>query len=432
MKRIDGGFHHADSQRARKIGYNQGMQKTAISLVLLVTLTACSLQVSDQATPEPSAVTFSTATLMPTFTPRPAPTEAPPTVAPTIEPIGGIVTTQLNVRSGPDQGQSALGLLGPGAQVQVIGKDSSGQWWEIVYSNSPNGTGWIVAQYVNMKSDTSNVPVVQAAVALPSATPAASGGQATSQPTSPQATSAQPTPPAFTATPNGQSAQVTQEINVRAGPGTTFGALGLLNPGDSVTLTGRNQTNTWLQVNYPAGPGGKGWIAALYLKVSGTLDGLPYYDNQGTPVTPPEPVVNQPTPSPTPYAPAPDDKDSQDNPAVKLTFSPSGGRLFSYASDLSSPQGDAEDWVAFTPYGPTADQPTYVYLTLKCSGNGGITATLLQDGQPVPDVQPLLCGQYDLGVKVLGGKNYTLALKADSSGSGLRYVSYVLTLKVNQ
>ena len=48
----------------------------------------------------------------------------------------------------------------------------------------------------------------------------------------------------------------------------------------------------------------------------------------------------------------------------------------------------------------------------------------------MPDVQPLVCGMYDLAVKVIGGKEYMLVLTADGSGSDLRYVNYTLTLAV--
>jgi len=111
-----------------------------------------------------------------------------------------------------------------------------------------------------------------------------------------------------------------------------------------------------------------------------------------------------------------------------LQFSPDSAREFTFSSDLSSPDGDGTDWIAFTPYEPT-NQSTYVYFKLECSGNEGITARLEKDGVPVPDVKPLVCGNYDLAMKVLGGKEYVLVLSADGSGSLPRYTRYNLYVR---
>ncbi len=133
--------------------------------------------------------------------------------------------------------------------------------------------------------------------------------------------------------------------------------------------------------------------------------------------------------TPTAFSPAAGDGDSEQSPAVRLVFSPATAESFSYSSDLSSPTGDDADWVAFVPYVPTAEAG-YIYLRLDCKGNGGITATVRKDGRPLPDAPQLLCGQYGLALKVLGGQEYLLVLRADGSGGPLRYVAYTLTISL--
>jgi uncharacterized protein YraI len=368
-------------------------------------------------TSTPTPLPFFTATLLPTFTPRPSATVAPPTVAATIEPVEGTVSAQVNVRSGPGQTQTSLGLLNYGAKVRVIGKDSTGKWWQVIYPENSAATGWVTSAYVQVQNG-DKIPVVSVAGSVSPTLPA------------PEMTDAPvATPVVIAPTPAGNTTTLTQTINVRSGPATMNASLGMLNANTTVTLTGRNEINTWIQIEYAGGPDGKGWVAALYVK-DPNLNGLPIFDNQGQLLSSPTAAVpGQPKWTPTAFSPAAEDGDSEKIPAARLTFSPAGARLFTYSSDLSAPNGDAADWLTFTPYGPS-NQSSYLYLDLDCTGNGGITATLEQGGLPVPDVQPLVCGIYDLAIKVVGGKEYMLILRADGSGSELRYVSYRLTLKV--
>jgi len=396
------------------------MRKYFLLPFLFLILAGCA-PATPTITATPSPLPFSTATLMPTFTPRPSSTIAPPTVAATIEPVEGTVNTQVNVRSGPDKNQNTLGQLNYGVKVKVIGKDSSGKWWQIIYPENSTSTAWVTADYVQVEN-ADKVPVVQPGNPAPAATEAP-------PPSAPGATAAPPPTDVAGPTSSPYSTFVTQTINVRAGPATMFDSLGMINANSPVTLTGRNEINTWIQIEYPGSPSGKGWIAALYVKEP-YLNGLPIYDNQGQLLSSPTAsVAGQPTLTPTAFSPAAEDGDSEEVPAARMIFSPAGARLFTYSSDLSAPNGDAADWIAFTPYGPP-NQSSYLYLELDCAGNGGITATLEQEGIPVPDVQPLVCGMYDLGIKVIGGKEYILILRADGSGSELRYVNYTLTLKV--
>ncbi len=381
--------------------------RTPTALILLLTLlTACAQSPAEPtATITASPLPFFTATLPPTFTPRPSLTPAPPTVAPTLAPINGTSSAQVNVRSAPSSTANALGLLPAATRVQVLGRDSSDQWLLVIYPPNASTTGWVAASFITLEGrEISSLPVMQNSLPTP--------------------------PPEPSPTLNPYFATIKTTINVRSGPASTFESLGMIEAGKVVVLTGRNEINTWYRIEYPIGTEQVGWVAAAYVDAP-NLQGLPYYDNQGSLVYAPGEggAPGQPTLTPTSFSPAAGDGDSEQNPAVRLEFSPSGAESFSYSSDLSSPNGDDADWVAFIPYVPTPEAG-YVYLRLKCEGNGGITASLRKDGLPLPDSPQLLCGQYGLAVKVLGGQTYTLVLRADGSGGPLRYVAYTLTISL--
>jgi uncharacterized protein YraI len=369
-------------------------------------------------TPTLTPLPFATATLAPTFTPRPSATFSPPTVAPTITPIIGLVTTQINVRTSPDKNARSLGLLNYGNRVQVIGKDKSGDWLQIIYPENSTTQGWVALTFVQIaEADLEKIPEV---ISQDSSPPTQSPDQNTTS---------QPTTLPVTPSPAAHTAKVKNQINVRNGPGQTFSSLGLLEPSTMVTLTGQSQNGMWAQILYEAGPEGKGWVAATYLE-GATLNGLPYFDGQGNLLSAGTPAASsgQTTLTPTAFSPAAADGDSAQKPAVQITFSPDATGEFTYSSDLSSPDGDSTDWVAFTPYEPT-NQSTYIYSKLECNGNGGITATLQDNGVAVAGQKPLVCGNYDVAMKVLGGKEYILVLNADGSAGALRFTHYKVFLK---
>jgi len=111
-------------------------------------------------------------------------------------------------------------------------------------------------------------------------------------------------------------------LNVRAGPGTAYPIVGGLSFGDSVEVVGRNAAgpsttlrqdsgqgsghSDWLQIVYPSGSDGRGWIAAAY--VDPVEDGEWRMESGGwrmeavpeVSVTPPPPSTPVPTSPPTP------------------------------------------------------------------------------------------------------------------------------------
>jgi uncharacterized protein YraI len=54
-------------------------------------------------------------------------------------------------------------------------------------------------------------------------------------------------------------------LNMRAGPGTTYAVIGVLQPTDSLILEARNGDTSWVLGHTPTGAL-RGWVAAIYLK----------------------------------------------------------------------------------------------------------------------------------------------------------------------
>lgn len=119
----------------------------------------------------------------------------------------------------------------------------------------------------------SDTPTAVASPAQPTA-PATATLPPTSTPTLPPSTptviSATPTvttTAAFTAT-------IKSTAYIRSGPGTAYALLGTLAPGLTVRVTGRNAAKTWLQIDFPAGKTGTGWVPAANTSTVTNTDAL--------------------------------------------------------------------------------------------------------------------------------------------------------------
>ena len=60
----------------------------------------------------------------------------------------GAVLRGVNVRSGPGRGFDSLGLLNQFDIVELLEKDSSGEWLRIRFPPAPDGLGWVAAEYL--------------------------------------------------------------------------------------------------------------------------------------------------------------------------------------------------------------------------------------------------------------------------------------------
>ena len=73
-------------------------------------------------------------------------------------------------------------------------------------------------------------------------------------------------------TPTGVLATViyAEQINVRSGPSTVnYPIIGNLFPGDVVPALGISKGREWIQISYPNGIGGVGWVYAPFVTLSG-------------------------------------------------------------------------------------------------------------------------------------------------------------------
>lgn len=322
------------------------------------------------------------------LTPSPSETAFPVTTAPIIVPIDGVTTTQVNVRLEPSTGSSVLGIIPGEMRVEITGKDPGGNWWQINYPHPDAiaGKGWVTAQYITTPS-TVDVPII--------------GG-----------TQADPT--------SGNTAVVQQQLNVRSGPGTGFNSLGTLNPQDVLLLTGKDPNGAWLQITFESGPEGKGWVNAAFVQAQG-VENLPIITESGLVVGTGTPTGIPPTLTPT-VIPAWEDNDSLDSPIASVTLEPAGTQTFIYNGDLSAPQGDREDWIAFQP----SDRS--VFASLECKGSTGLEIQLLENG--LPSNANIKCGIQMEELAINAGSNYVLHLKMAPSATTLQYTHYILTIKV--
>jgi uncharacterized protein YraI len=356
------------------------------SMPSYLALLGMSLAVLMGCAPEPSTLRitptppFATETLPATQLPRVTSTPGPANATSTPGTLVGTTTARLNVRAEPLSSSPPLGIIDASKSVQILGKDANGNWYQILYQGSA-GIGWVASEYVKVENRHA-VPVV---------------GDRGSKPTG----------------------SVRVQVNIRTGPGTNYDTLGTLNPNDVVNLTGKDNLGAWLQIEFAASPGGRGWIAAPFLEVS-ALDSLPIVTRSGE-------VVGTSTPTGLPAIPTPsliqawNDGDSAEAPAFNVRFSPSGAGSIFYVGDVSAPQGDSADWIGFTPYHST------VTIRLDCTGNGHLTAELHQADQVVVEGRGLTCGA-TRRIPASPGRTYLLKLSVAAEGSGLSYVHYTASV----
>ena len=333
-----------------------------------------------------------TSTLPPSLTPPPTQTPLPPGFdsaqleppQPTVVPVSGTTSTQVNVRSEPSTASSVLGIIPANTTVEIVGKDPGDNWWQIIYpqGQGADGKGWVTAEFITTATKP-EVPIV--------------GGEGVN--------------------PNdGITAIIQQQINVRSGPGTDFNSVGTLNPQDVVNLTGKDANGTWLQIDFASGPEGKGWINAAFVQANG-VESLPIVTSGNVIVGTGTPTNMPPVSAPT-IIPAPADGDSVVAPAVNIILSASDTRSFQYSSDVSSPDGDTEDWIQFT----TFTQITLIEL--DCTGSESYIAELLQNNSVM---QNLVCGKIIL-ITTSPDAVYAVHFQSSPAG-GLQYTRFTLRVE---
>lgn len=347
---------------------------------------ACGAQVQEGTAP-PASPALPTSTAPATTRQAPSETALPPPSEPTVAPVDGATSTQVNVRSDPSTAAAVLGIIPADTRVEITGKDPGESWWQINYPQGIEGKGWVTAQYV-VAANPDQIPVI--------------GGAA--------------------GTEEGPVAVVQQQLNVRSGPGTGFNSLGTLNPQDVAALTGKDANGAWLQIDFQVGPEGKGWINAAFVQAQG-VESLPIITEEGLIVGTGTPTVIPPTPTAT-IVPAWEDNDSSTSPVASVVFEPTGTQALIYHGDLSTPEGDAEDWIVFQPF------DSFVMVSMDCQGNGSISVAVTEAGIPVETL--IECNEPAIRIEVDAGSNYLLHLQAAPAVDGLQYVKYMLHVSTSR
>ena len=357
-------------------------QKHFTALLLAFFCAGCGIQSSGDGAGTPT-MAITSSRIPPTITPRPSETPLPLRATPTAAPVEGISSTPINVRAEPSTASNILGIIPANTKLQIIGKDPGGNWYQIIFSPGAEQKGWVAAQYITTANQ-SQITII-------------GDGE-------------------------GNVGVIQQQINIRSGPGTGFNSLGTLNPQDVVNLTGRDASGAWLQIEFAEGPDGKGWINAAFTQAQG-VESLPIVTEAGVIVGTGTPTNIPLTPTST-IVPAWEDNDSATHPIVSVNFAPAGRRTFIYSGDISAPQGDPEDWVAFTTYSAS------IFASLECGGSISLKVEMTRNSTPAGP--SLACGDQMKIVPVTAGENYLVHLQAFPSSDVLQYTNYMLTITASQ
>ena len=224
--------------------------------------------------PSPPAVANQPLVAVP-FTPTSTPTATPEPYISSTEGVVGVGGAGLWSEAG-----MLVQSLTQGALLTVTERSTDGDWL-----HAQTGTrqeGWVAAASMLVfnvdrlrpqavviipitPTPTSSVPLAATAVAmLPGGENAAGSATPAMRPT-----------PAAGAGPTARVAMSGSRLNVRAGPGSSYGVITKALPGEVFVVSGRDQTSGWLKINVPDVTGGFGWVSAEFMQTSVEIGSLP-------------------------------------------------------------------------------------------------------------------------------------------------------------
>jgi uncharacterized protein YgiM (DUF1202 family) len=265
---------------------------------------------------------------------------------------------------------------------------------------------------------------------------------ATLPPTQTPRPSATPEPPTATVPVQPVEGQTISQLNVRSAPSADSDLLGTIPIATKVQIVGKDPTGSWWMIAYPDSPTGKGWVTAQFVQASNT-ENVPVFNAQaqgagGAPGTNNDPVaeagptvepgsVTVPPPaSGVTLATAYQDGDSAQAPAVSVTLSKTSVRSFNYSSDVSSPQGDSEDWAQFKINGEQG-QPATVSVVFNCNGSGALSVELIQNNSHLQGWDNMTCGHPNqLILSLFVGAPYYLRISPSQANNLQTYINYTL------
>ena len=160
----------------------------------------------------------------------PTPTQAPSNGDTTVQ---AKLTADVNLRRGAGTNYGVIEVIGTGTTVTVTDASNS-QWYKVKLSNGTEG--YLFSEYLKVTSG--NIDSVKPS-ATPTPTPAPSNGTV--------------------------QAKTTSDLNVRKGPGTSYGVIKVIDMNVTVTVT-EATNSSWYKVKLSDGT--EGYLAAQYLKIT--------------------------------------------------------------------------------------------------------------------------------------------------------------------
>ncbi len=236
----------------------------------------------------PSATSAPSGTAVPSLTSTPA-----ETLTPTATPYKGlnagdtieVTTGLLNVRNQPTtSGSSVIKQIARGQQFLVLEGPVTGgayEWIRLELDNqvtTSESSGWVAAQYVKVAIEGTPPEPTAVPTETPVPTETTTPTETATLTGSETATATATNTPTVTATPTASGTKVPgayspgdlivvrTSVNVRSGPGTNNGVLGVAPTGLSgVVKTGNTVGGSyqWIEVDFATGP--DGWVASNYV-----------------------------------------------------------------------------------------------------------------------------------------------------------------------
>lgn len=157
---------------------------------------------------------------------------------PPVDSVGYVSSYRLNVRSGSGLSYPIIHRLHRGESVLLRGRNPQGTWLQVQVA--PSGLGWVSANYIWSNLSIWELPVVDEG----------------------------PSPQPLTGTVG------VYRLNVRSGPGRSYGVTERVRYGEQVYLNGRNAAGTWLKISL-SDSGEQGWVSARYIWSKTPVSHLP-------------------------------------------------------------------------------------------------------------------------------------------------------------
>jgi uncharacterized protein YraI len=179
----------------------------------------------------------------------PAPALPPPPLDDDVPASATITTSNLNVRTGPGLGFTVLRQLQPGDEIPVAGVSLDGKWVA-----APE-VGWVYydAEWMQLDGEFALLKFAEGFEA-PEPPPAAVAEPAPTAEPTPESTSVKLGPTVDESATVMRARIITDNLNVRAGPGLSYAVLDKLQPGEKILVAGVSSDGTWVAAT------GLGWI----------------------------------------------------------------------------------------------------------------------------------------------------------------------------